>query len=123
MKNYISKIVNAAALSLLLAGCVTMGNKIDPAVVASFQPGVTTITEVKAKLGEPTQMTQESNGSTILLYSFASSKQSASSFIPGVGAFVGSNSTESQMTELSFDKSGKFTQSSVTSGNTTSGSK
>lgn len=121
MRKYIGKFVTAAALTVLLAGCMTVGTKIDPSVVSSFQPGVTTMNEVKAKLGEPSQTTSMSDGGTQLVYSFAHSQSSGSSFIPVVGAFVGQNNTESQVVEISFDRKGKFTRSSVTSGNSKMG--
>lgn len=121
MRNHIGKLVNAAALSILLAGCVTTGNKIDQSVVQTFQPGVTTIADVKSKLGEPTQTMTNSDGTVTLMYMFAHSQVSGSSFIPVVGPLVSSSKTDSQMTELSFDRNGKYTRSTMTDGSSTTG--
>jgi outer membrane protein assembly factor BamE (lipoprotein component of BamABCDE complex) len=105
----------------LLAGCMTVGTKVDPAAVQQFKPGVTTLSDATAKLGQPNQTTQMPDGSTLLVYAYSHSQASGSSFIPIVGAFVGHADANTQMTYLSFDKSGKFIKTWNTSGQTTAG--
>ena len=39
--------------ALALAGCATSGVKVDPNVVSSFKPGVTTLADAEARLGPP----------------------------------------------------------------------
>lgn len=115
------KLISASILTLLLTGCVTTGTKIDPTVVSSFQPGVTTLEQAEAKLGQPNSVTKQSDGSTTAVYTFAHGQASGSSYIPVVGAFVGHSDVQSQITELSFDKNGKYVRSSVTNGQTSTG--
>ncbi len=107
--------------ALALAGCATSGTKIDPNVVNSFKPGVTTLADAEARLGQPSQTTHNSDGTTTLAYIFGSSKVSGSTFIPFAGAFVGHTDSQSQYTELVFDKGGRFVRSSVSEGQTRSG--
>ncbi|MFA6230988.1 MAG: hypothetical protein WC617_12580 [Rhodanobacter sp.] len=107
--------------ALALAGCATSGVKIDPNVVTSFKPGVTTLAEAEARLGQPSQTTRNSDGTTTLNYLFGSSQVSASTFIPFAGAFVGHTDSKTQITELVFDKNNRFVRSSLSEGQTRSG--
>lgn len=107
--------------ALALAGCATSGVKVDPNVVSSFKPGVTTLADAEARLGPPSQTTTNSDGTTTLNYMFGSSQVSASTFIPFAGAFVGHTDSKSQMTELVFDKNNRFVRSSVSEGQMRSG--
>lgn len=106
---------------VLIAGCATSGVKIDPNAVNSFKPGVTTLADAEARLGQPSQTTHNSDGTTTLDYIFGSSKVSASTFIPFAGAFVGHTDSQSQITELMFDKNNRFVRSSLSEGQTRSG--
>jgi hypothetical protein len=113
--------VFAGIFAVLLNGCVTVGTKVDPAVVSTFQPGVTTMDQAEAKLGQPNQITQMPDGSTLLVYNFVHAQASGSSYIPIAGAFVGHTDSQNQLTELTFDHSGKFVKSWATSGQTSAG--
>lgn len=104
-----------------LNGCVSVGTKIDPTVVASFQPGVTTVAEAEAKLGKPNSVTTDSVGETYVTYVYAHAQSSASSFIPVAGAFVGHTDSDTVSTVLVFDRAGKFVRSSTTQGQTSAG--
>jgi hypothetical protein len=115
------KLLFASLTAMMLAGCVTTGTKVDPNVVSSFQPGVTTVQEAKARLGQPNQETSESDGTTILLYQYAHAQASGSSYIPVVGAFVGSSDVSNDSTTLTFDKGGKFVKASHTTGQSSAG--
>ncbi|TAL63682.1 MAG: hypothetical protein EPN79_16135 [Burkholderiaceae bacterium] len=110
------KILPASALALLLAGCVTTGTKIDPTVVNHFKPGVTTVADAEAALGQPNQVEQLSDGSTVLTYNFAHAASSGSSYIPIVGAFTGHTDVQSQDTSLTFNAAGKFVKSAIITG-------
>jgi hypothetical protein len=110
-----------AAGCVLIAGCATSGVKADPNVVNSFQPGVTTLADAEARLGPPSQSTHNSDGTTTVDYIFGNSKVSASTFIPFAGSFVGHSDTQTQITELEFDKHNLFVKSSVTDGQVRSG--
>ncbi|MFC4526375.1 hypothetical protein ISN76_13115 [Dyella halodurans] len=95
----------------LLAGCVSAGTKVDPNVVNAFQPGVTTIDQAEAKLGTPNAVTKLPDGSTIIVYAFSHAQASGSSFIPLVGPFVGHSDANTVTASLTFDKAGKYVQS------------
>jgi outer membrane protein assembly factor BamE (lipoprotein component of BamABCDE complex) len=115
------KIVSASIVALMLAGCVTSGTKVDPSIVSGFQPGITTLEQVKTKLGEPNSVTKKPDGSTVAFYNFLHGQPSGTSFIPVVGAFVGHSDMKSQITELNFDRNGKFINSTMTEGQSSMG--
>lgn len=61
----------AAFIALVsLIGCATMesGKPLDAMVASSFKEGVTTRTEIEAKLGQPQSVTRNANGSSVLVY-------------------------------------------------------
>jgi hypothetical protein len=78
-----------AGLTLAVGACASAGTKVDPDTVASFVKGRTTVAEAEAALGEPNATSTKSDGSTVLVYTYARSSVRASTFIPLVGAFVG----------------------------------
>lgn len=98
----------------LLAGCVTSGTKVDPNVVSTFVPGVTTLDQAEAKLGQPNAVTKQADGGTVIAYAFTHAQASGSSYIPVVGAFVGHSDANTATTTLTFDKNGRFVSSSST---------
>lgn len=114
------RMIVCAAL-LLLAGCVSVGTKVDPNTVNAFKPGVTTIAEAEAKLGQPNNTTTMPDGSTLVVYSFTHAQASGSSYIPVVGAFVGHSDANTTMAMLTFDKNGKFVRATTSQGQTSAG--
>lgn len=112
----IMKQVLAVAALLLLAGCMTVGTKVDPNVVNTFQPGVTTIRDAEAKLGQPNQVSHDSDGRTVLVYVYVKSHASGASYIPIVGIFAGKGIADNVSTALVFDKGGKFVKSTTSQG-------
>ena len=111
----------AALAVLVLAGCVSVGTKVDPATVSTFQPGVTTISDAEAKLGTPNQVTHDSDGKTVVVYMYVKSHASGASYIPIVGIFAGKSIADNVSTTLVFDKAGKFVSSSTGEGHTEAG--
>lgn len=109
------------AAMLLLAGCMTVGTKVDPNVVNTFQPGVTTISDAEAKLGQPNQVTHDSDGQTIVVYVYIKSHASGASYIPIVGIFAGKGISDNVSTSLTFDKQGRFVKSTTSQGHTEAG--
>lgn len=73
----------------LLAGCsdITRGQPIDHDRLASFQPGVTTISQVEQSLGPPLEVTHEPAGDTYLKYLYATERFSKYAQIPVVSEF------------------------------------
>jgi outer membrane protein assembly factor BamE (lipoprotein component of BamABCDE complex) len=110
-----------AVVVVSLAGCVSAGTKVDPNVVSSFQPGVTTLDQAEAKLGTPNSVTKLPDGTTVIGYAFTHAQASGSSYIPVVGAFVGHSDANTVIATLTFDKGGKYVQSSTTTSQTKAG--
>jgi len=106
---------------LMLAGCMTVGTKVDPGVVSTFRPGVTTISDAEAKLGKPNQVTQDSDGQTIVVYMYIQSHASGASYIPIVGIFAGKGVSDNVSTTLIFDRAGRFVRSTTAQGHTEAG--
>ena len=111
----------AALVSLVLAGCVSAGTKIDTATVNTFQPGVTTLSDAEAKLGAPNQVTHDSDGKTIVVYMYMKAHANGASYIPIVGIFAGKSIADNVSTTLVFDKAGKFVRSTTGEGHTEAG--
>jgi hypothetical protein len=89
MKKYWIALVFAASI----AGCAHMGNKFDLASADTFQPGVTTLDEAKAKLGEPVAVSTDANGSQRVSWKYVSASP--------VGA-------QGARLDVVFDKDGKM---------------
>jgi len=99
----------AILASALLAGCASSGTKVDPRVVSTFEPGITTIAQVEAKLGKPNATTRLSDGSIQIVYAYTHS-QGSGSWIPFVGVFRGHADANTVTESLTFDKTGLFIQ-------------
>jgi YD repeat-containing protein len=115
------KEVLAVAAAVLLGGCVSVGTKIDPNVVATFQPGVTTLQDAESKLGTPNSTTTASDGGTTIMYIYSHAQASGSSYIPVVGALVGHTDSDTVTSTLMFDKNGKYVRSTTSQGQTAAG--
>ena len=100
------------AVSLALAGCVSSGTKVDPDAVASFQRGVTTLSDVEARLGPPTALSTALDGSMVAVYSYAHASTRAATFIPVVGLFAGGADVHGQTVALRFAPDGRYIEAS-----------
>ena len=87
----------AILAALALFGCATAGTKVDPQVVASFKPGVTTYAQVTTALGRPTSETVSADGQHFVAYSYVHSAARPESFIPIVGPLVGGADSQSSV--------------------------
>jgi hypothetical protein len=83
------------AVCVSIAACATRGVEIRPEQLEAFKPGVTTMAEVTAQLGRPTNTTSASDGTHSIMYVFAH-----------VG-FAGMN-TRSSAVMLTFDADNKL---------------
>jgi SmpA / OmlA family len=80
--------------SLMLFGCMTIGNKFDISRVDQLQPGISTEADAKALFGEPTSVsTNPNNHHELLQWSYSQ------------GAIVGGNGAH---LAISFDENGKM---------------
>ncbi|MBP0632252.1 MULTISPECIES: hypothetical protein [unclassified Cupriavidus] len=94
------------AASTMLAACVSTGVDVRQEHLENFLLDFSTLDDVTAQLGKPTSQTTLSNGSTILVYSFASSRPHPESFIPFIGPLFAGGSIKSSMVLLEFDENG-----------------
>lgn len=111
----------ACAAVVLMAGCASVGTKVNPNTVAAFKPGVTTIQQAEAKLGEPNNIVHNADGSTLLQYTYAHAKANGASYIPVVGLFAGKTITDSTTASLKFDKNGRYVSHTTSQGHTEGG--
>ncbi|WER47680.1 hypothetical protein CupriaWKF_08040 [Cupriavidus sp. WKF15] len=90
----------------LMAACVSTGVDVMPEQMENFLPGFSTIEDVTGQLGKPTSRAALSNGSTILVYSYATSKPHAESFIPFIGPLFAGGDIRSSTVLFEFDQDG-----------------
>ena len=109
-----NKVVAAMVAAMVLAGCATSQQKVDPATIASFQPGVTTIAQVESTLGQPFQATRMPDGSQQLQY-VSKYQEVAGDGTPTTGSQIPKHVEKTVSTVLSFDQSGHFVSSSSSS--------
>lgn len=95
-----------AAACIMLAACVSTGVDVRPEHLSNFIPGFSTVDDVTAQLGTPTSELAMANGSTILVYSFATSRPHPESFIPFVGPLFAGGEIRSATVLFEFDENG-----------------
>jgi len=105
----------------LLAGCMSAGVEVRPEQMSSFRPGVTTLQDVTAKLGPASVQTSLDDGSTLLVYTFVTSRPHPESFIPFIGALVGGADTRSSAAVFLFDAHGILKSAGTTTSNVGTG--
>ncbi len=101
-----NRVLAMASACCLMAACVSTGVDIKPEQLANFIPGFSTRDDVTGQLGTPTSQATLSNGSTILLYSFATSKPHPESFIPFIGPLFAGGEIRSSTVLFEFDENG-----------------
>src|SRR5581483_1894521 len=109
-----NKVVAAMVAAMVLAGCATAQQKVDPATVASFKPGVTTIAQVESALGQPFQATRMPDGSQQLQY-VSKYQEVAGDGTPTTGSRIPKRVEKTVSTLLTFDPSGHFVSASSNS--------
>lgn len=93
-------------LCVLLAACVSTGVDVKPEQLSNFLPGFSTADDVTTQLGTPTSQVTLKNGSTILIYSFATSRPHPESFIPFIGPLFSGGEIRSSTVLFEFDENG-----------------
>lgn len=100
------KIVAAAMVAFLLAGCASSGNKklqkeTEVSMQSKIKEGVTTKAQLKTMLGSPDSVSFTDGGKEIWKYVHAKVKVSGKTFIPFYGLFHnGTNGTKKELTIL-----------------------
>jgi hypothetical protein len=97
----------ALLIMMVLAGCATTGSKSNSDVIASFKPGVTTVADAEATLGQPFQATRQPDGTQQLQYVSKVDNLAADS-TPTTGSSLPKRVQTSVSTMLSFDQNGHF---------------
>ena len=112
------KIIIAAMMATLLAGCASSGNgklknETEVTMQSKLKEGVTTKGQVKDMLGSPDNVSFTDGGKEIWKYSFAKVKVDGASFIPLYGMFHnGTSGTKKELTVLFKDETiEKYTMS------------
>ncbi|WP_224081144.1 hypothetical protein [Cupriavidus laharis] len=93
-------------LCIMLAACVSTGVNVTPEHLSNFLPGFSTIDDVTTQLGTPTSQVTLKSGSTILIYSFATSRPHPESFIPFIGPLFAGGEIRSSTVLFEFDENG-----------------
>jgi hypothetical protein len=91
---------------LVLSGCASSGNKVDPTAISHFENGRKSYEQVIAALGAPTTDVVASDGKRTLIYSYAEYKTRPETFIPYVGLFVGGSDVASSAVVFKFAANG-----------------
>ncbi|PLQ00702.1 hypothetical protein [Cupriavidus pauculus] len=101
------KLIHAGTvLCAMLAACVSTGVDVRPEQLSNFLLGFSTIDDVTSQLGTPSSVVALKTGSTILVYSFATSHPHPESFIPFIGPLFSGGEILSSMVLLEFDENG-----------------
>lgn len=112
------KYLALAASAVILAGCVSSGTKVTETDISGFQKGVTTESQVIAKLGPPTATSVTDAGVRIDVYSYVHASPKAVDFVPVVGVFAGGANATATTVSFTFDKNGVLTAYQATTSNT-----
>lgn len=106
-----------ALSAVILAGCVSGGTKVTESDISGFQKGVTTESQVIAKLGRPTATSVTDTGTRIDVYAYVHSSPKAVDFVPIVGPLAGGANATSTAVTFTFDKDGVLRSYSATASN------
>ena len=89
MKNRSRSLALSLVLTLLVAGCASVGNNFDESKIAEIKKGVTTEGDLVKMFGDPQNRTINSDSGLILTWMYSEAKVKGQSFIPYAGAFMG----------------------------------
>ncbi len=109
------KKLSAVLVALLLSACASSGVRVTDDQMSQFKEGQTTKQEVIAALGQPTTTMRNSDGTTMVMYTYSEARTRGSTFIPIVGAFAGGVDTRSSNVVLTFDQRGVLQSTSSSS--------
>lgn len=121
MKKFIlnSKILKIAFASLLItstgmsvsacaskSGSKSLAKKSEQEILAQIAKGKTTKAEIEKNFGKPQSTSFQADGTELWSYTYSESSKDGTSYIPLVGSFAGSSSTESKTLNVFFSKQG-----------------
>ncbi|MGO4307603.1 hypothetical protein [Cupriavidus sp. RAF12] len=91
---------------VMLVACVSTGTDVKPEQLSNFMLGFSTLDDVTTQLGPPSSQAALRNGSTVLIYSFATSRPHPESFIPFIGPLFSGGAIRSSTVLFEFDENG-----------------
>lgn len=115
------ELITGLLCGALLAACVTAGVEVRPEQMANFRHGVTTLQDVRAALGPASVETTLDDGSTLLVYTYVTSRPHPESYIPFIGSLVAGADTHSSAAVFLFDSQGLLKSANTTSSNVGTG--
>jgi outer membrane protein assembly factor BamE (lipoprotein component of BamABCDE complex) len=101
-----------------LAGCVSSGTKVTEQQAGQFEKGKSTEADVIARLGPPSTVIRQSDGSHIDQYTHIDSQARAASFIPVVGLMAGGADSKMSIVSFTFTPDGLLKDWTSTQNNT-----
>jgi outer membrane protein assembly factor BamE (lipoprotein component of BamABCDE complex) len=107
----------AAAMMVLLAGCVTYGNKTidDPQKFLNIKEGKSTKTDVYAVFGQPHDVAYADDKSHCMwIYFKVETSPTAWSYVPYIGLAAGGTNEESTKVYFTFDSNQRLTRMQTT---------
>ena len=100
------RIMTLVLMACFVAGCASVGRKIDQSAADKIEKGKTTKEQVINLIGSPDQITRRGNGDTIFMYTYARATAKPASFIPIFGPLVGGAKVQHQMFMVIFGSDG-----------------
>lgn len=97
----------ALTLIFILAGCASYGTQVTPQQTRSFEIGKTSRADVIRQLGNP-NVVRNKQGEKSIGYTYVKGEADAATFIPLIGAFVGTTTYTGTTTFFTFDAAGKL---------------
>lgn len=87
-------VASIVGIALAIAGCASVGRKIDQDAVSKIQKGVSTKADVRGLIGAPDHLTRDGDGNETWTYTYARAVVKGESFIPIYGSFGGGTRTQ-----------------------------
>ncbi len=116
------RILLTTLLAVSLNACTeTTGTQITQAQASQFTPGVSKLTDVESKLGQPSQLRSNSDGTTTAEYDYTHLQANAATYVPIVGMFAGKTAVNQNTTNFLFDSNGVLKSSATSVGQSTMG--
>ncbi|HJT81049.1 MAG TPA: hypothetical protein VJ719_07625 [Chthoniobacterales bacterium] len=101
------KIVGAALLAVLIAGCSSVGTPISQEKVNQIRIGLTTEADLYLLLGPPSTKTLDHSGAIVVTWVYSSARTKPETFVPLAGPFMGGYDTHLQQLTVLINRNGR----------------
>lgn len=115
------KTIVIALFAIITGGCVSVGTQVKLDQLSGFTKGITTYSDVVARLGTPNTVSTKSNGTRSATYTYVHSQARPETYIPFIGGFIGGADSKVNTAEFTFDKEDKLLEYSLSESNYGSG--